>query len=121
MVHRAGKKSWPTRRDALIGGLASGAFMIGGPAFAQAANGLVAATGDLPAPPHDDTVQILHGVSIPDPYRPLEDIARADTKAWIEAQDARARGMIDALPIRKQLHDFLNAALDYPRTTIPGQ
>ena len=115
------EKSWPSRRDTLIGGLASGAFAIAGPAFGQAAKGLTTGNIDLPAPPHDDTVQTLHGVSIPDPYRPLEDPTRADVKAWIEAQDARTRTFIDALPIRKQLHDFANAAFDYPRTSIPGQ
>ena len=39
------EKSWPSRRDTLIGGLASGAFAIAGPAFGQAAKGL--ATGNI--------------------------------------------------------------------------
>ncbi|WP_168226322.1 prolyl oligopeptidase family protein [Bradyrhizobium sp. SK17] len=110
----------PTRRDALIGGLASGAFAIAGPAFAQAADGLAAAISL--APPRDDSVvQTFHGINIPDPYRPLEDTARAEVKTWIEGQNARTRSMIDALPVRQRLQDFMNAALDYPRTTIPGQ
>jgi prolyl oligopeptidase len=114
-------KYWPSRRAILMGGVASGAFVMARQAFGQGATALAPHNGDLPIAPSDDTVEILYGVSIPDPYRPLEDSARADVKGWIEEQDARARAQIDSLPIRKQLHDFMTAALDYARTTIPGQ
>ncbi len=64
-------------------------------AFGQAATALAPRNGDLPIAPSDDTVEVLYGVSIPDPYRPLEDSARADVKGWIEAQDARAHAQIE--------------------------
>ncbi|MBR0798540.1 S9 family peptidase [Bradyrhizobium jicamae] len=108
-------------RRAILSGVASGALLVADRALGQAVTGLTAGNGNLPSAPSDDTVDILHGVSIPDPYRPLEDSTRADVKAWIEAQDIRTRDLIDAMPIRKQLHDFANAALDYPRSSIPAR
>ena len=116
-----GDKSRPTRRAVLIGGLATGALLKTNWAHGQAATDPAAGNGNLPPAPSDGTADIFHGVSIPDPYRPLEDSTRADVKAWIEAQDVRTRALIDSLPIRKQLHEFVIAALDYPRTTIPAR
>src|SRR6266446_683644 len=111
-------KKCVTRRTFVIGGLATGTLMAAGPAFAQAS---AVHLLDLVEAPRDDTVDILHGVTIPDPFRPLEDSARADVKAWIDAEDVRARAHIDALPIRKHVRAFFDAALDYPRTTVPAR
>jgi prolyl oligopeptidase len=111
-------KKCVTRRTFVLGGLATGTLMAADPAFAQAS---AVRSLDLVEAPRDDTVDILHGVTIPDPFRPLEDSARADVKAWIDAQDERARAHIDALPIRKQVRAFFDAALDYPRTTVPAR
>ncbi|WP_050043529.1 prolyl oligopeptidase family serine peptidase [Bradyrhizobium sp. LTSPM299] len=108
-------------RRAVLSGVASGALVVADRAFGQAVNGLTASNGNPPSAPSDSTVDTFHGVNIPDPYRPLEDSSRADVKAWIDAQDVRTRALIDSLPIRKQLHDFMNAALDYPRTTVPAR
>lgn len=118
---KVGESSRLSRRAVLIGGLASSALVRADLAFGQAATGAAAGNGNLPPAPSDNTVDTLHGISIPDPYRPLEDSARADVKAWIEAQDARTRALIDSWPIRRQLHNFMNAALDYPRTSIPAR
>ena len=115
-----------TRRSVVAGGIAAGVSMAAGlgadaqspaPASAGAAPG----NAGLPLAPRDGTVDVLHGVSIADPYRPLENMERPDVKTWIAAQDARARSFLDALPVRTQLHDFISAAMAYSRTTIPGQ
>jgi prolyl oligopeptidase len=111
-------KSCATRRTFVIGGLATGTLVVASPAFAQAS--AVRSVG-LAGAPRDDTVDILHGVTIPDPFRPLEDSSRVDVKAWIDAEDERARAHIDALPIRKQVREFFDAALDYPHTTVPAR
>ncbi|MEW6153764.1 MAG: prolyl oligopeptidase family serine peptidase [Actinomycetota bacterium] len=59
-----------------------------------------------PAPPtrRDGTVDVLHGIAVPDPYRWLEDGDAAEVRQWAAAQDARARAFLDALPQREGLH-----------------
>ena len=63
-----------------------------------------AASGSCPPPTRKDaTVDILHGVSIPDPYRWLEDQNSPETRAWIEAQNKCTSAALDALPGREQI------------------
>ncbi|HEX2274005.1 MAG TPA: prolyl oligopeptidase family serine peptidase [Acidimicrobiales bacterium] len=59
-----------------------------------------------PAPPtrRDDVVDVLHGRPVSDPYRWLEDGDSAETAAWTDAQNARTRAVLDALPFRPALH-----------------
>jgi prolyl oligopeptidase len=112
-------KDHPTRRTIVIGGIAAGALAVVDPVGRQARAALATSVAN-PAP-RDDTAYRLHGVTIADPYRPLEDAARADVKTWIDAEDGRARAFIDSLAVRGQVHDFFIKALDYPRTTIPAR
>jgi len=54
-----------------------------------------------------------HGVTITDDYRWLEDWSKPEVKAWSEAQNAHARGVLDALPsvpaIRARVTEVLSA------------
>lgn len=60
--------------------------------------------GKCPPPTRkDDVVDTLHGVQIPDPYRWLEDQNSAETRAWIEAQDACTAAVLDAVPGRAKI------------------
>jgi prolyl oligopeptidase len=56
-----------------------------------------------PAPVHD-VVEVLHGTEVHDPYRWLEDGDSEETRAWVAAQNARTRAVLDALPQRPPLH-----------------
>ena len=59
--------------------------------FAVLALGPVPGRADIPQPPEtrrDDVREVLHGVEIKDPYRWLEDQESAETRAWIDAQNA---------------------------------
>jgi prolyl oligopeptidase len=75
-----------TRRAFLAGGIASGVVIATGSARPQPIAGDI-----MPPAPQDSTVDVLHGVTVPDPFRPLEDSARADARAWVAAQDRQAR------------------------------
>src|SRR5580700_957002 len=74
-------KSSATRRTVVIGGIAAGALAVVDPVCRQAS--AAPAAGVANPAPRDDTAYSLHGVTIADPYRPLEDAARADVKSWI--------------------------------------
>jgi prolyl oligopeptidase len=56
----------------------------------------------------DDVIDVLHGVSVADPYRWLEHSDSPETQSWVDAQNARTRSILDALPDRPAIH----AAID---------
>ena len=68
-----------------------------------AATTLVTNTMKYPETRRDAIVDDVHGVKIPDPYRWLEDAARPDVNAWMDAQDKLARGFLSQLPGRDKL------------------
>ncbi len=49
-------------------------------------------------------MEVLHGTEVHDPYRWLEDGESEETTAWVQAQNARTRAVLDALPARPALH-----------------
>ena len=60
-------------------------------------------------------VDSLHGVPVADPDRWLEDDHSAETRAWVDAQNALTRSMLDG-PARDALVEELTRRFDYPRT-----
>ena len=50
--------------------------------------------------PAGSTVGVIQGVKVADPYRALEDAADPAVQAWSDAQNARTRAYLDALPGR---------------------
>lgn len=63
-----------------------------------------------------DLVETLHGVEVADPYRWLEDAEAAETRAWVEAQNALTRAALDG-PERDALVRELTGVFNYARTT----
>ena len=71
-----------------------------------------------PASPKADVVDIYHGVRVEDPYRWLEDPDNPETAAWVDAQNALTRSVLDG-PVRDGLVERLTGLYNYPRTGVP--
>src|SRR5437867_9354914 len=74
-----------------------------------------------PAPPtpREEVVDAVHGERIVDPYRWLEDDGSARVRAWTEAQNARTRAVLDALPQRRHFAFRLPALLSVGLLSAP--
>lgn len=58
-------------------------------------------------PPHDDTTEILHGRSVKDPFRPMENLDSAETAAWAARENKRFDDyMKDTKGTQKAVLDF---------------
>lgn len=64
-------------------------------------------------PPHDNTAENLHGVTVFDPFRPLEKINAPETTAWLEKQNRRFNDFM--LPA----HDVKEAAIKFMEDAQP--
>jgi prolyl oligopeptidase len=66
-------------------------------------------------PPHspiEAVTAILHGMSVTDPYRWLENQESSQTRAWIAAQTRFARAYLDAIPGRERIRARVCELLD---------
>jgi len=77
-----------------------------------------AITGYPPAE-REDVVEQLHGHTVADPYRWLEDANDLRTKAWSAAQDELVRAYLDALPGRTELRERLTELISAGAVTAP--
>ena len=78
-------------------------------------------TGRWSYPPadRDDVVETLHGVTVADPYRWLEDPDSERTRRWVAAQNDLSRPYLAGLPSRKWFADSLAAILGAPSIGVP--
>jgi prolyl oligopeptidase len=60
-----------------------------------------------------------HGVRVVDPYRWLEDVDAADTKAWVEAENRVTFGFLDRIRERATLRERLTTLWNYERYSAP--
>src|SRR3984885_1027135 len=68
----------------------------------------IAQTPNSPPPTKTDNVtETLHGVTITDPYRWLEDQNSPQTRAWIDAQVKYTESTLAALPQRERIRKRL--------------
>jgi prolyl oligopeptidase len=73
-----------------------------------------------PVTPREDVADMWHGEQVIDPYRWLENTDSERTRSWSDAQNARTRAVLDALPERRHFADRLRellavGLLDTPR------
>jgi len=88
-----------------------------GPALVVGLAGATLFAATIPPPPPTPTVNAIdtvQGVKIADPYRWLENWSDRKVQTWSDAQNARTRAYLDALPdreaIAKQLTQLITAA-----------
>jgi prolyl oligopeptidase len=60
----------------------------------------------------DNVVDVLHGVKIVDPYRWLEDGNSAETKEWVEKQNALTQSLLGKVPAREEIREKLGKLLE---------
>jgi len=85
-------------------------------ALAQSAD---AASTAPPATRQGNVQETLHGVTVPDPYRWLEDQDSAETRAWINQQNEYTHKLLDGLPSRERLDKRLSELKKVERISSP--
>jgi prolyl oligopeptidase len=66
-----------------------------------------------------DQVDVYHGVTVPDPYRWLEETDSPETRQWIAAQNAVTGAYLHAIPERDAIRARLTELWNYPRHGVP--
>jgi prolyl oligopeptidase len=84
--------------------------------------GFVVSAQEHKAPPMTRTTNItetLHGVTVTDPYRWLEDQDSPDTRAWIKAQNEFSASVLGSLPFRNRIRERLTQLLKIDTISAP--
>jgi prolyl oligopeptidase len=66
-----------------------------------------------------DQVDDYHGTKVADPYRWLEDLDSAETKAWVEAENKLTFDYLNEIPQRQKIKDRLTKLWNYERYGTP--
>ena len=74
-----------------------------------------------PATKKVEHVDTYHGVTVPDPYRWLEDDNAPETAAWVEAQNKVTFSYLEAIPYRRAMAARLRALNNYERYSAPSR
>ena len=68
-----------------------------------------------------DHVDTYHGTRVADPYHWLEDDNSAETKAWVQAQNAVTEQVLAAMPQREPARRLFEQMTNYERIGVPFQ
>ncbi|HEY8257573.1 MAG TPA: prolyl oligopeptidase family serine peptidase [Gemmatimonadales bacterium] len=74
---------------------------------------------DYPPAPAGDTVDVLHGETVPDPYRWLEEGDSPETRSWTERQNALTEAYLAARPGRDTIRSRLEQLLSIGVLGVP--
>ena len=72
-----------------------------------------------PATRSGDVQETLHGVTVSDPYRWLEDQESPETRAWIKQQNEYTHKLLDSLPGRERLEQRVSGLKRVERISTP--
>ncbi len=73
----------------------------------------------FPETRRDDVVEVLHGRTIADPYRWLEDPDSAETAEWVKRQNEFTAAYLESLPDRPWFLDTMQQVMGQPRAGVP--
>lgn len=76
---------------------------------------------EYPPSPRQDLVEELHGFSIADPYRWLEDLDSPQTRDWIAAQNHLTAEYLARLPARERIRQRIAELWDYEKFGVPSR
>jgi len=76
-------------------------------------------TINYPEARKSDQTDDYHGVKVADPYRWLEDLDSAETRAWVEAENKLSFGFLEAIPQRTPIKERLTKLWNYEKYGIP--
>ena len=74
---------------------------------------------DYPETERTGTVDVLHGIEVPDPYRWLEEIDSEQTQAWIAAQNRLTFDYLSRVPAREQIATRIAELWNYEKYECP--
>lgn len=72
-----------------------------------------------PDTPRHDVTDDYHGTAVADPYRWLEEMESAQTRAWVDAQNELTASYLDSSEERDQLRRRMEQLWDFPRQSAP--
>ncbi len=81
----------------------------------------LAAVIDYPQTRKVDVVDEIHGTSVPDPYRWLEDDNSPETKEWVAAQNRVTEDFLTTIPQRGEIRKRLADLWNFERTGAPRE
>ncbi len=76
-------------------------------------------TNNYPEARKSDQTDDYHGVKVADPYRWLEDLDSAETRAWVEAENKLSFGFLESIPQRTPIKERLTRLWNYEKYGIP--
>jgi len=86
--------------------------------------GFIATAQERKAPPKtrvDNVSETLHGTTIADPYRWLEDKDSPETRAWLKAQNEYTDSLLGAVPGKDRIHQRLTELLKVETIGVPTE
>lgn len=76
---------------------------------------------EYPEAPADDTVDNYFGLSVADPYRPLENDTSAETLEWVEAERKITEQYLNTIQFRPEIHKRMETLANYKKHGLPGK
>ncbi|NSW53132.1 MAG: S9 family peptidase [Anaerolineae bacterium] len=66
-----------------------------------------------------DFSEVLHGITVPDPYRWMEDLDSDETTAWVQAQNECTNAFLAGISQREQIKQRMTGLWNYEKFSTP--